>query len=164
MKTVLIGLFFIPLFAIAQKKTTNSGTKKTPVAKTASSFKKTLANDSTYYLSDIVNVKNGKDEYVKVQFSSSVPKNIWDRLVVENNSNDKEYFSLVAGMLALEAQFSLKNQLSFEPFNKQFFIYYKNAFACTFKMMGRNGYGNLVETESLVDYQPKRALSNTTDN
>lgn len=119
-------------------------------------FTKKFSGDSvSYVISDSINIQNGKSEYVKVFFIGSVAKAKWRELLVKNK-NEKEFFELIGGMLSLEAQYKLKNKLSFEPFKRQFFFWDEKSkkFICDYKLMGRNGYGNMVETSVLAEYDP----------
>lgn len=134
-------------------------------------FKKTEStNGEKYFLEGVVSVENGHSESVDVTASASVKKEIWDSFVAKlravqdssnrvNNKNhivnDSTTFSFVLSMLTIKAKYTLKNSSSFVPLSKQFFTWYNGEFTCSYKMMGRNGYGNLVETESLVFYRPE---------
>ena len=107
--------------------------------------------DSLYIFTDIpVNIENGHGDKVKVLFSGKVDKNIWTGLVQKNNNSEKVAFDYIAWILSLRAQSSLKNELSFEPLKKQLFFNDHENFICDYKMMGRNGYGNLQETSVIV--------------
>lgn len=111
-------------------------------------------DDSTYGISDSVTINNGKDEEVRVFFMASVSKTFWDNLIKEKGGTESSYFSLIANFLSIKAQYALKNPLSFEPFRKQFFMTSNNEFICDYKMMGRNGFGNLGETSAIIRYDP----------
>jgi hypothetical protein len=117
-------------------------------------------NNARYYLSDMVTIENGKEEEVPVKFNASIPKDAWDDLVKKYGMVESEYFALMARSLSLNAQYSLKNTLSFEPFTKQFFSLNDGVFVSDYKMVGKNGYGNAVETSVLVKYDPKELKSN----
>jgi len=132
-------------------------------------FKKFIINNNKYSISDSINIKDGHGEIVKVFFQGVFPKLIWDNYVQDRKykqdslnkaysvnyvTTDSTVFSFLAQMLALKASFVLKNKESFVPFKSQFFLWYEreSKFMTDFKMMGRNGYGNLVETSSIVTY------------
>jgi len=106
-----------------------------------------------YLLSDSVTIENGKGEKIKVLVEASVPVRIWDKY---KGNDEKEYYWLISNMLALKAKSVLKNTLSFEPIKKQYVTWSRDdgAFYTNFKFMGRNGYGNMVETTEIVYYQP----------
>jgi len=108
-----------------------------------------------------VKIENGHGEKIAVLFSGKVDKYIWTDLVKKNNNSEKEAFDYIAWILSLRAQSSLKNELSFEPLKKQFFFNDRENFICDYKMMGRNGYGNLIEMSYLVtsasEYSTKSA-------
>jgi len=148
------------IYAQTTKKTTTKSS--TTVAKTAkpkapADFKKiVLTGDSLYSITGSVMIKNGHDEKVKVLFKGSVSKDKWNELTSTKKYSDYEAFDLVTSILALNAQYKLKNTESFNPLPSQFFMWSSdnNVFICNFKMMGRNGYGNLSETTALVDYNP----------
>jgi hypothetical protein len=166
MKFILPLLMLFSSSAFAQKKDkpkTDQSTKSTqvqlprisiPTITLSSSLNKKIhPSDSTkYYISDSVQVTNGKEEKVKVLFEAVVPIKIWD--VKSAMQDEKLYFSEICSSFSIKAQYTLKNSLSFEPFKKQFFMWEdsRSVFICNFKMMGRNGYGNLIEGSSLVEY------------
>lgn len=164
---LIAGLLFFQLsFAQITKKT---GTKSTVTKKSAtvnsatssknvSGFKKTLSGDTLYSFSGLVMIKDGHGEKVKVSFKASVLKDKWDEFTKTKKYSDIDAFELVAAMLALDAQYTLKNSDSFVPLPNQFFMWSSenNTFIAKFKMMGRNGYGNLTETSTLVSYDPNK--------
>jgi len=112
-------------------------------------------DDNIYKFKDIpVEIENGHGEDIEVLFSARISMYVWKDFVSKNGNNEKKAFLLVASMLSLQAKLSLENVLSFEPLKKQFFTINDQGFICAFRMMGRNGYGNLVETSALVTYKP----------
>ncbi len=160
-------LFFISALCLTQiiySQTTKKTTTKSTTTKTNPSkpkhpvdFKKTImSGDSLYSISGTVMIKNGHDEKVKVLFTAAVSKDKWNELTSTKKYSDYEAFDLVASILALDAKYKLKNVESFVPLPSQFFTWSSdnNTFICNFKMMGRNGYGNLSETTALVEYNP----------
>jgi hypothetical protein len=167
MKTIfLIGAFFLFQISFAQvtkNATTKSTTSKTSTttksvtsSKNVSAFKKITSVDSLYSLSGDVMIKNGHDEKVKVSFRASVLKDKWNEFTKTKKYSDIDAFELVAAMLSMNAQYTLKNTDSFVPLPSQFFMWSNdnNSFMANFKMMGRNGYGNLTETSTLAFYNP----------
>jgi hypothetical protein len=112
------------------------------------------ATKSEYYFDNVVKVKNGHDEDVDVKVTGSVPVKAWSKYV--NHLSDEIAFVTLVHHLSLEAQYQLKNPLSFEPMKTQFFMWYEkdSCFVCIYKYMGRNGYGNMIEGESIVQYKP----------
>lgn len=167
MKTIfIIGgllLFQVSFAQTTKKATTKSTTAKSSTttksatsSKNVSGFKKTLSGDSLYSLAGDVMIKNGHDEKVKVSFRASVLKDKWDEFTKTKKYSDIDAFELVAALLALNAQYTLKNTDSFVPLPSQFFMWSSdnNSFMANFKMMGRNGYGNLTETSTLAFYDP----------
>ena len=159
-KFLFVSALFLTqiIFAQTTKKTKSSSTTtKTAKPKAPADFKKTfLTGDSIYNITGSVMIKNGHDEKVKVLFKGSVSKDKWNELTTVKKYSDYEAFDLVTSILSLNAQYKLKNKESFSPLPSQFFMWSSdnNAFICNFKMMGRNGYGNLIETTALVDYNP----------
>lgn len=171
MRYFLLFLIIAPLLSFSQETAITESGKKvklnkdgtwvfiqaTSADKAESTFtKKINDNKESYMLSGVVMIKNGKEEKVPVTFSGSVPVQSWDNLAKTWKDGEADFFSFVCKMLSLEAQYKLKNNLSFEPFPKQFFLYYDNSFKSSYKMIGRNGYGNLIETSSLVSYDPAK--------
>ncbi len=156
--------FFLPLFLSsfiygqqAKKIVTKNihptanGNPKAPA-----DFKKKLESDSLYTITGSVMVKNGHDEKMKVVFTASVLKVKWDEIKKNKNYSDYDVFNLVASMLNSDAKYKLKNKESFVPLPTQFFMWNsdRNSFISNYKMMGRNGFGNLSETTALVEYNP----------
>lgn len=161
-KILLISALCLTQIVYAQttKTTTNTSNKSTTKLakpKAPSDFKKTLIKgDIIYSLIGSVMIKNGHDEKVKVSFIGSVSKDRWNELTTAKKYTDYEAFDLITSILALNAKYKLKNKESFIPLPSQFFMWSSdnNVFICNFKMMGRNGYGNLSETTALVEYNP----------
>lgn len=124
-------------------------------------FTSHVSSDSaSYFISDSVEVLNGKDEYVTVFFHSSFDKKMWDEFK-KNFKDEKAAFWRVAKWLTVEANFLLKNRLSFEPMKEQF-LYTSDkpkVFASMYKLWGRNGYGNMIEGKELVFLKPSEMLS-----
>ncbi len=121
-------------------------------------FKKNRTTDNAHYeLSGMVEIETGKGITTPVKFTAIVPILDWDKLAKTLGWNDRQYFNLVASELSFKAQDTLKNTLSFEPFPTEMFIYYDGKFACNYNMMGRNGYGNMIEVSSLVFYNPEES-------
>lgn len=146
MKSIFLGLFLIcSTFLYSQSKTT---AKKTA---TTTSYKKKLSeNRGNYYLSNVVKIENGKSEKVAVTFEATVDKDVWDQAIEKRKAMEADYFNLIAEMLSTQAKFELENKLSFEPFKKQTFTFKDGSFVCNYKMMGRNGFGNMVESSADV--------------
>lgn len=152
--TMLFALMFVSLSATSQKAQTKTTNPKAPI-----DFKKKLLivnGDSVYSLIGSVMLENGHKEKIKVLFESTVSINKWDVLKKEKKYSDYDLFSLAAMILTSNAKYKLKNTESFSPLPKQFFMLSKDSdeFISNFKMMGRNGFGNLTETTSLVSYNP----------
>jgi hypothetical protein len=140
-----------------KKETTNKNIVKTTNPKAPADFKKTLLpGDSVYNFKGTVMIKNGHGEKVKVFFTGSVDKNKWEELKKSKNYSDYDAFNLVASILSVNAQYKLKNTQSFSPLSDQFFMWSNdtNSFISNYKMMGRNGFGNLTESTALVEYNP----------
>lgn len=166
MKTLLLGLFLIPALCFGQETATTSSGKKVilnkdgtwkyaDAKKSGGSFsKKVGADKSSYILNGTVEIENGHDDKVMVEFNASVPQKEWDDRT--KGKSEKDYFELIAGLLSLKAQYTLKNTLSFEPMKKQFFMYTDGYFMSSYKMMGKNGYGNSIETTALVKVDPEK--------
>lgn len=164
MKHIFIILFLIPTICFGQETATTSsgkkvilnkdGTWKYSDLKPSKGLSKKLSDDkSKYLLSNVVQVESGQGEKIDVEFNASVDKQIWDNLT--KGKSELEYFELIAGLLSIKAQYTLKNNLSFTPFKKQFFMYSDGVFMSSYKMSGRNGYGNLIETSALVKCNPE---------
>jgi hypothetical protein len=117
----------------------------------------TSVDNESYVFSAVVNISNGKGEDVPVAFNAIAPKQVWDNLK-KWNGNDSVYFSFIASQLSISAEFSLINHLSFEPFSKQFFGYSEGRFICVYGLMGRNGYGNMIETTVDVTFDPSKKM------
>ncbi|MGN6165389.1 MAG: hypothetical protein ACTHOF_12690 [Flavisolibacter sp.] len=172
MKYILILLFVIPTLCFSQEKATTesgktvllnkNGTWKYITAGKSNFIKKESTDKESYILSGTVKIETGKGDNVDVFFNGIILKGLWDEFL-KRHSSEYEFFSLVANMLSLEAKYTLKNNLSFEPMTRQFFMYQDNSFICDYKMMGRNGYGNLVETSALVKYNPEKRTSSITE-
>lgn len=152
--TLLALIFLYVNFCFAQTVKTSS--PKAKKNKNVSGFTK-RASDSVYYISGTVLIEDGHDEKVQVYFSSSVDQKGWDDYTKTNKYSDIDAFELITAMLALDAQYHLKNSSSFIPLKKQFFMLEsgETTFRSVFKMMGRNGYGNLTETSVLSAYTPE---------
>ncbi len=106
-------------------------------------------------ISDSVEVESGIGEKVNVFFILSVPKDDWD--AYKNGRTDKDVFAMVCRLITSTAKFQLQNRLSFIPMKKQFVMYYGNKkgnkYISNYKCYGRNGYGNLIETEIFSEYK-----------
>jgi hypothetical protein len=151
MKYFFLAILLTSFTAYGQTKPSQTKSKAVATSKT---FKKQLTEDKkSYLISDLVKIENGKEEDVPVTFTVTVDKAAWDQLIKDKLEPD--YFELIASMLAIKAKFTLDNNLSFEPFKKQSMKYIDGVFTCDFKMMGRNGYGNMVETSTLVKCDPE---------
>ena len=119
--------------------------------------KKSIKNDTEWLITDSVTITDGYKESVKVYVIMGCPKDKWDQfLKLNENTTDSSGLYLAISMLAIDAQYSLKNTASFVPMRKQIITWdeKQNGFSCWFKMMGRNGYGNLIETDKIVVYKP----------
>ncbi len=150
--TLIILFFSISIFAQKKKIAVNTST---PVVKKASTSLPKQVDDNMYNLRNIpVKIENGHGEKVIVLFNARLAKYFWDDFVSKKGKNEKEAFGLAAFMLSLEARYSLKNKDSFEPFKTQFISENGGSFVSLYKMMGRNGYGNLIESSALVEYNP----------
>lgn len=159
-KLLLISVLCITQIVYAQttkKEVTSKTTVKTANPKAPADFKRTLLpGDSIYNFKGSVMIKDGHGEKVKVLFSGSVDKNKWEELKKAKNYSDYDAFNLVASILSVNAQYKLKNSQSFSPLSNQFFMWSNdtNSFISNYKMMGRNGFGNLTESTALVEYNP----------
>lgn len=164
---ILFGILVFTTTTYAQKpvtkKTSTSVKSKpfelpriaAPIIYTPPRMPRRYSSDSmTVYLSDTVEITNGKEEKIKVYFTGAVLPKVWDHFL--ETKDEKDFFKLIVSILSIRAQYTLKNTLSFEPFKNEFFMWddAKKSFTCSYKMMGRNGYGNLLETSSLVEYDP----------
>jgi hypothetical protein len=107
-----------------------------------------------YLLEDVIIIENGKEEEIKVKFSASVPIEVWSKNWKKSGEKEKEYFNSIAFLLSIQAQNSLANPLSFQPFAKEFFTWDNQKFVCNYKMSGKNGLGNSVETSLIVKSDP----------
>jgi hypothetical protein len=105
-------------------------------------------------ISDSVTLKKGDGELTTIFASLSVDPGVWENY--RKNQSDSTAFREVVFMITLKAQYSLKNTLSFVPMKEQFIMWYEKqkSFMSDYKMYGRNGYGNLVESKALVFYKP----------
>ena len=125
-------------------------------------FNKKKATDNISYLFTAkIDIKNGKEEKVKVNFRATISIAAWKDYVKRyTDNNEKDLFYLITALLSMKAQYTLNNTLSFEPIKNQFFFYdeEKKVFICKYKMMGRNGYGNMVETSEFVEYDVEPEL------
>jgi hypothetical protein len=135
-------------------------------------FKKTTTSDK-YIIIDSVKIKNGHNEYNTITVKGMFPQKIWDDYVIKQKTlqdslntkysknyitTDSSVFTFLIQILSIKASGSgLKYPDSFIPLNEQFFSWYEkeNSFMCNYKMMARNGYGNLTETSALVMYKIK---------
>jgi hypothetical protein len=152
MKYFLLVILLTSFTAYGQTKPTQTKSKAVATSKT---FKKQLSEDKqSYLLSDVVKIENGKGDNIPVTVTATIDKATWDT-VVKKRVLESDYFELIVNMLAIKAQFTLENTLSFEPFKKQSMKYIDGAFVCNFKMMGRNGFGNMVETSTVVKCDPE---------
>lgn len=158
MRLILFIFFLFSIGVQAQEKNSNGyGVEAKRIDTLISkSLKKIDGYDTSYVLEDSCKVLNGKLEYVTVFFKTLVPVKVWDELISKYDNKEKEFFSSIGVGLTIKAKYTLSNNLSFEPFRHQFVLYDKNSntFNCDYKMMGRNGYGNMVETTALVKYDP----------
>lgn len=142
MKTIIIVSLLITTVSVSAQK---------------SSFTKTLSKDQKeYYISDTVTVENGKDEKVKKFFSLSVDTSVWTNFV-KKHEGEQSAFDFIANMLTINVKYKLKNRLSFEPIDGNFITWYDkdNSYITNYKLMARNGYGNLTEGEIFVEYKPE---------
>jgi hypothetical protein len=115
--------------------------------KTTTTFSKITTSDRlTYVITDSVNVKNGKGEIIKVFTTLAVGKDIWDKATLR--WRESEYLDYVVNEIAENAKESATNQLSFEPLNNNHISYDNKTglYTSNYRMMARNGFGNLVET------------------
>jgi len=126
-------------------------------------FKKSISKvDSNYYsLSGSVFISNGHDEKVKVYFEGYVPVVNWNETfkMAFSKGYDKaeiNLFESVTYLISVDAKFKLKNKESFVPLPKQFFIWddESKSFLSNYKMMGRNGFGNLIEMTAISLFKP----------
>lgn len=109
--------------------------------------------ENQFIISDSVTVENGHNEKIKVFFILGVPKDMWNKFLAANNSNEQKSFELMAGMLSVTAKSKLKNPESFNPLTKQL-VTWNDGFYCNYNMVGRNSYGNITETKVLITYNP----------
>lgn len=114
--------------------------------------------DSIVSIKDSVKVQQGNDDSVKVFFILSANKKKWD--FYKASRTDIEAFQTVSNIITYKAESQIANRLSFIPMKRQIIMYFsrkkKDSFVCLYKCYGRNGYGNLIETEVLVDYEFKK--------
>lgn len=116
---------------------------------------KSQSSDSEYFFNNIpVPIENGHGDTIKVLFWGSITKKLWAALLEKNDYDETKAFYYLGQGLSLKAQYILKNPLSFEPFKKQKFVSHGGNVLCMYEMMGKNGYGNSVETTTIVDYNP----------
>lgn len=145
---------FITLLSIGQKKTNQPN---------VIGFKKSISKvDSLYYnLVGSVFITDGHDKKVKVYFEGYVPVVNWNEIF--KNASSKGYdkadinlFESVTTLISYDAKWKLKNQESFVPLPKQFFMWddESKSFLSNYKMMGRNGFGNLTEITAIAAFKP----------
>jgi hypothetical protein len=92
---------------------------------------------------------------VLVTFEAKIDKAAWDEQIRKHDL-ESDYFELLVNFLSIKARYTLTNDLSFEPFKKQIVTYSNGDLICNYKMTGRNGFGNMVETSVLVKYNPDK--------
>lgn len=108
-------------------------------------FTKKDFNEDQYLMTDSVLIETGHNEKVNVYFVATIPKDKWQQFLIKNNTNDTTGFSIMAAMVSNKARYKLFNPASFVPFKNQT-IGWRKGFDCYYGMMGRNGYGTLIET------------------
>lgn len=146
MKKILLIISLAPAFCIAQDV---SILLTHPVQKTKM--------DSQYVFTNImIAVEDGHGDTVMVSFSGYSTLPTWNNVLEKNDYDEVRAFSVMAQSLSLEAKYKLKNPLSFEPFKKQSFLSMDGSIVSMYKMMGKNGYGNSIETTAMVKYNPKQ--------
>lgn len=118
-------------------------------------FKKRDIGDK-YMFSDSVTIKDGQDHDVKIFVLASCPKDKWDNYLKAKSMDDSSGLYLAAAMLSVTAKGKLKNPASFIPMQKQIITWNdkEDSFWCNYKLTGRNGFGNLTESEIMVLYNP----------
>ena len=125
-------------------------------------------DDTLYVFTDIISVYNGKGDKVKKKFTLFVPISVWD-YQIKNDTNftrckesklsnrnlvDKHYMDLVSNVVSIHTKYKCKNPLSFEPLNDNIIIWFEDRFISSYKCMGRNGYGVMIEATIMSDYTP----------
>lgn len=156
MKTIALLLLLLPIFCFAQKDSTIK--HKLYVSSTLTIDSILNADKSiTLNIRDSVMVKKGTGEDVSVFFTLIVPKHVWEEYKNYNNESksDAITFMMLADIITFKAKNLLTNEVSFVPMKKQLISYYKKShqFSCIYKCYGRNGYGNLIESEVFVQYK-----------
>ena len=129
------------------------------------SFSKKPFKDNEYIISDTIRIKSGHDELVSVSFVGiftqkvsndyvDSQKSIQDSLNINDIVTDSTVFTMINEIISSKAQYQLKNHISFVPLKAQFFFWYEreDKFVCDYKMMGRNGYGNLTEVSVPIEF------------
>jgi hypothetical protein len=122
-------------------------------------FKMEARGQDTINVSGYRMFEDGHGELVKVFFEGwKIPKDKWREMAVKNNKgSDEGWFETLTWIFSYDAQNQLKNRESFVPLRKQFFMWSdEGSYLCSYKLMGRNGYGNLIELEALVEYNPDK--------
>ena len=120
-------------------------------------FKKTTYSATEYAIMDSVKITTGHGDTVNSFVVCVVPMKIWDDAVKAKEMSDEKYLSHAVNMVAIAAQFTLKTPASFEARRNQFISWMdKKGFTSAFKMMGRNGYGNMTETVAFVSWNPAK--------
>jgi len=146
MKKILLPLIiFISITGKAQK--TDSLIKGTHTLK-----KSWLTDSSKIVINNLsLNILNGHGESVEVKFTIYSDIKSWNYLIWHHHNNDEmDAVQDIADDISNEAQQSLKNILSFQPFKKEFITIQNGTATCNYKMMGKNGYGNDIETSQEV--------------
>lgn len=119
---------------------------------------KSTTDSNSVIIKSVVELKNGHEEKVLVNVTGSMSAVVWGNFVQGRKISDSAAFDFVVKMLSIQAQYSLKNSDSYEPMKNQFIMWYEKdqTFMSNFKMMGRNGYGNMTETSAMVEYDPSK--------
>jgi hypothetical protein len=126
---------------------------KQPEIKQPTSFK-IDSSTTMYWISDTIDVDDGKNETVRVFFQCVVNSTTWDSLSRIYNGSDERLFYWIADGISLDAKYKLNNPQSFQPFKKQFLLVDGKRFICDYGLFGRNGIGNLTEGKVFAEYKP----------
>jgi hypothetical protein len=149
-------LLFTSLFISAQSKKATKQ-KQDPVC--LCYFKKEVSYDTTkYHVSDSVWIHDGRGESVRIFAEGNIPKTAWDSSVI-NYKKDYLLFSAIIYSFHLSVSTSVVNKDSYIPYKNQTISWIESGgrriFASLFKFSARNGYGNLIESSTLVTYTPR---------
>ncbi len=122
-------------------------------------FKKEISYDtSKYHVSDSVWISNGRGENIRIFAEGNISKTAWDSSVV-NYKKDYLLFGAIIYSFHLDVSRAVVNKDSYIPYNKQTISWIESngqkIFASLFKFSARNGYGNLIESSTLVTYTPR---------